>query len=844
MNTLVKRTRSRSPFRRRRRVDELIHDIEKKNFQLLEQNQSPPRRNQSQTPPPASPIHRKPSQEQDGSTKNTSENPTESAVIEVVLDATPSQKKKNFVWSRSANIKKRWPSTVLPAPPLCTSSSSSCDIPELGTLSSTSSGGRNDSHQLNQDDDDDNNHKGNVIQRNLTANRARKSFKEKYMAPKENSVNSALGEGTRRCFSFVNSSGPTQPEVGGVQSTSIDGGLDYSPTIPRQFAPFPTSPGSDWKPSESLTSRGRSQLGSITLEQSQSRGLSASRSRSQSRGRSQSRSRSQSRVSVSRLGNMPSSDPVRVLSPYRRRSDAFRTASKTWATPESNSIQEGTNNDYFSGNHNKNSQYISPLRSPRRTASLNARRSYSSRRLVHQSFSSTNQTTPKRRTTPQSHNRGVDCRTDEVEQEQEEFPSELLIPCFPKSSTNTGRGRAGGKTQVELEPEMPSRPLEMMRSKSLYSEISSRSSFHDSSSVADSEPESVLKRILHSIECNMEEATQKGRRIDRRLVYQSLLNVSNSVPGVQEREAMQREISSLMKAISVNADGGQLTGENDWTYDDSAVCRDDTMNFLQEFFGFVGLWNKQGNGTAAIANGAFEKEQSSRRRRGYDDDDDEDWGSFMEATGLKHPKMRNGHPTLPSYSEHMGESAFVSRLPKGSGSMTAANKYSSAGEGRQTTRYSFPGKEDRRHHNDSNTDSARSWWRQRDKYVDTFGASANGGVSANNNTELEQHTSPTRQSVSKKKFRDSARQKRATTVSPPRMRLFGRNSSNHNAPTGNNSGIENRQYTDDEEDHHVDRNNANFYYDNDQGEAPRERRRTVSSIKSPQRSRSCDGRRT
>ena len=38
------------------------------------------------------------------------------------------------------------------------------------------------------------------------ANRLRKSTWQ----TKENSVNSAFGEGTRRCFSFVNSSGPTQ----------------------------------------------------------------------------------------------------------------------------------------------------------------------------------------------------------------------------------------------------------------------------------------------------------------------------------------------------------------------------------------------------------------------------------------------------------------------------------------------------------------------------------------------------------------------------------------------------------------------------------------------------------
>ena len=44
---------------------------------------------------------------------------------------------------------------------------------------------------------------------------------------KENSVNSAFGEGTRRCFSFVNSSGPTQ--TGRRRSTlNPDGGWTIS----------------------------------------------------------------------------------------------------------------------------------------------------------------------------------------------------------------------------------------------------------------------------------------------------------------------------------------------------------------------------------------------------------------------------------------------------------------------------------------------------------------------------------------------------------------------------------------------------------------------------------------
>ena len=70
----------------------------------------------------------------------------------------------------------------------------------------------NDSYQLNQHDDDN---KGNVMH----ANRLRKSAWQ----TKENSVNSAFGEGTRRCFSFVNSNGLTQ--TGRRRSTlNPDGG--------------------------------------------------------------------------------------------------------------------------------------------------------------------------------------------------------------------------------------------------------------------------------------------------------------------------------------------------------------------------------------------------------------------------------------------------------------------------------------------------------------------------------------------------------------------------------------------------------------------------------------------
>ena len=55
------------------------------------------------------------------------------------------------------------------------------------------------------------------------ANRLRKSTWQ----TKENSVNSAFGEGTRRCFSFVNSNGPTQ--TGRRRSTlNPDGGWTIS----------------------------------------------------------------------------------------------------------------------------------------------------------------------------------------------------------------------------------------------------------------------------------------------------------------------------------------------------------------------------------------------------------------------------------------------------------------------------------------------------------------------------------------------------------------------------------------------------------------------------------------
>ena len=74
----------------------------------------------------------------------------------------------------------------------------------------------NDSYQLNQHDDDN---KGNVMH----ANRIRKSAWQ----TKENSVNSAFGEGTRRCFSFVNSNGLTQ--TGCRRSTlNPDGGWTIS----------------------------------------------------------------------------------------------------------------------------------------------------------------------------------------------------------------------------------------------------------------------------------------------------------------------------------------------------------------------------------------------------------------------------------------------------------------------------------------------------------------------------------------------------------------------------------------------------------------------------------------
>ena len=57
----------------------------------------------------------------------------------------------------------------------------------------------------------------------MHANRLRKSAWQ----TKENSVNSAFGEGTRRCFSFVNSNGLTQ--TGHRRSTlNPDGGSTIS----------------------------------------------------------------------------------------------------------------------------------------------------------------------------------------------------------------------------------------------------------------------------------------------------------------------------------------------------------------------------------------------------------------------------------------------------------------------------------------------------------------------------------------------------------------------------------------------------------------------------------------
>ena len=105
---------------------------------------------------------------------------------------------------------------VVPLPNNQADSSFLHRVPPVRGRGGGGGGGCNDSYQLNQHDDDN---KGNVMH----TNRLRKSAWQ----TKENSVNSAFGEGTRRCFSFVNSNGLTQ--TGRRRSTlNHDGGWTIS----------------------------------------------------------------------------------------------------------------------------------------------------------------------------------------------------------------------------------------------------------------------------------------------------------------------------------------------------------------------------------------------------------------------------------------------------------------------------------------------------------------------------------------------------------------------------------------------------------------------------------------
>lgn len=340
-------------------------------------------------------------------------------------------------------------------------------------------------------------------------------------------------------------------------------------------------------------------------------------------------------------------------------------------------------------------------------------------------------------------------------------PAATKAPKSPKRATQKKEEK---KTENEKPPEeliISRKPdINLLRSKSLFSEISAASSFHDGMGgfSLSSKQDTDVGRMLRSLESSLEAATATGKQIDRLLVYKTLLEVSDTMSDSEERQAMQNELSQLLGRSETNRPAYEYEKEfkqnaglldpNDTVkkvrittpamgrgmgpegveeipeitpppgamiHDDDESCESfdsdvsrDTFNFLNDFLTLGGLL-----GASDKPKGSSARRHKTRIGTIHEDEEDDEWSEFMEETGLsKEKKSRKSRAKakpvslIRTYSEETGftnDSAFTSRYTK--------NSYYTDGTQSQYTdgRSQFT-----RDNSNENSEGSvgKSWWRQ------------------------------------------------------------------------------------------------------------------------------------
>ena len=871
MRAMIQRARSRSPLRRRRRAAELIDDIreweqsrqEQPHERLIQEPPFPPQKRQQQQQsfqevpaseppveelPPPPPQHESNNKAEEASPpslpssasswsslrreppahaeapllsppRSCFEPPSESAAIEVVLETSPDRshikgKQQPFMRRRPGPLhqqpdpeeeeeqeeEEEEASSRMPlSPPMPPQPQQPLEPPMFTAFETTLEGTTPEQQPPH-------------TRGGSSSVRARKHFKQKYM--KENShPNELLGEGTRRCFPFnhVNHhnrrlEGEDRPNKNYYASATTN-----TNTMPHVV--IPPSPQSSRQSSERSVSRGRAT--------SRGRANHPFRTKSSPKHGSTAPS-SKSVASSSQINTINTTPPRRptkqqlvVLSPYRRRSKGGSTQSSTSTTTQKtggpHTAQHYANETVASTPSSTMRGNPSPSESPMATSTNKTPTNLWESPNYSWPFGKNNkqQQDPQHETTPKDTPESTvkldnsDHGTkDEKKEAEDEFPSELLIPNKP--SSNNPRSSMSSSNRVE-----------MMRSKSVFSETSS---LHSSVDLGGG-TESNLQQILKSIESSLDLATQKGQRIDRQMVYQTLMDISQSLGDDQERQAMQKELTTLMrsrtgedsqytnnntkrggkvqgpgydddeeeeqdlattikpkmvrivspeKTRSEYLDDSRRSGEDDdSTMDSSYISKDDTITFLQEFFSLSHIFGTADNNNRAVA--AVAKKEG------------DNWDEFMEEHGLKRPKRRDGVPMLRTYSEETGSdgSAFTSgRFSKESSYISGEqrSRYSShrggtvrSGETTSTATRSWW-----RHGGNNQRASRRDTWNRYHKTIDEKDEENEEGPQSLLKPRLSK-TLPSPANVTGP--REARRHRRATTVSPPPQRRFFRRNS-------------------------------------------------------------------
>uniref|UniRef100_A0A7S2Y7I9 Uncharacterized protein n=1 Tax=Entomoneis paludosa TaxID=265537 RepID=A0A7S2Y7I9_9STRA len=504
MKALTRRARSKSPFQRRRKASELIEDVQELEAQQYEQNQ----RNRQQTydyePPPPFPSLDQGRQPYHG-------NEDETAAIEVVLDATSllanggsnknksnnnrnSRKEKNDKKKAQQQEKKQQQLQQKQQQNRRISTTRKqpipaplvpSDLPDLGTLSTASSA--DSPHKLSQE---------NGI---MSEQSKRQLFKEKYMDP-TNPLES------RRCLTFLN--GPTTPA-----SLLNKEPLRLPPSDTKSYASRSTSYNDHFStPSTPPRKGGGSKAEPVVV-------LSPYNSASR-------RSRSQSRTgrttgSAAGESSFQSSVPIEtnIVSPPPTPAAAAATRASTLSPQLSRTISPQPTE----------AAVASPGGAPVMPKIL---RRFQQQQQPEANKNPTTPTSPTPSRFSFKKNKDNTIKEPLLKEEKKEDDNDMVKP--PKELIISTK---------------KSSPIDLLRSKSIFSEISATSSFHDGmggTSVKDRPPNTEVGRMLRTIEGSLEAATSTGKQIDRLLVYKTLLEVSDTLEDDKERAAMQQELSALL----------------------------------------------------------------------------------------------------------------------------------------------------------------------------------------------------------------------------------------------------------------------------------------------------------